>query len=45
MKERFEGAGRATLVDALKRQEFIGGDTAIAEAFLAADLTPLRWRV
>ena len=32
MKERFEGNNRPTLIDALKRQEFVGGDIAIAEA-------------
>lgn len=32
MKERFEGDNRPNLIDALKRQEFVGGDTAIAEA-------------
>ena len=31
MKERFEGDGRPNLIDALKRQEFVSGDTAIAE--------------
>lgn len=36
MKERFEGAGRANLIDALKRQELIGGDKALAEEFAAA---------
>lgn len=34
MKERFEGEGRPNLIDALKRQEFVGGDTAIAERML-----------
>jgi len=34
MKERFEGEGRPNLIDALKRQEFVGGDEAIAEAML-----------
>lgn len=32
MKERFEGNNRCNLIDALKRQEFVGGDAAIAEA-------------
>jgi CRP/FNR family transcriptional regulator, cyclic AMP receptor protein len=32
MKERFEGDNRHNLIDALKRQEFVGGDSAIAEA-------------
>jgi pimeloyl-ACP methyl ester carboxylesterase len=32
MKERFEGDNRPNLVDALKRQEFVGGDNALAEA-------------
>ena len=32
MKERFEGKNRSNLIDALKRQEFVGGDAAIAEA-------------
>lgn len=32
MKERFEGVNRHTLIDALKRQEFVAGDAAIAEA-------------
>lgn len=36
MKERFEGAGRPNLIDALKRQELIGGDAALAESFAAA---------
>jgi predicted nucleotide-binding protein len=31
MKERFEGDNRTNLIDALKRQEFVGGDVAIAE--------------
>jgi hypothetical protein len=35
MKERFEGDNRPNLIDALKRQEFVGGDTAIAEAMAA----------
>ena len=32
MKERFEGDNRPNLIDALRRQEFVGGDTALAEA-------------
>lgn len=32
MKERFEGDNRHNLIDALKRQEFVSGDGAIAEA-------------
>lgn len=32
MKERFEGDNRTNLIDALKRQEFVAGDVAIAEA-------------
>lgn len=32
MKERFEGDNRPNLIDALKRQEFVGGETALAEA-------------
>ncbi len=36
MKERFEGAGRPNLIDALRRQELIGGDNALAEEFVAA---------
>jgi CRP/FNR family cyclic AMP-dependent transcriptional regulator len=32
MKERFEGDNRYNLIDALKRQEFVAGDPAIAEA-------------
>lgn len=32
MKERFEGDNRSNLIDALKRQEFVAGDIAIAEA-------------
>jgi predicted nucleotide-binding protein len=35
MKERFEGANRHNLIDALKRQEFVGGDGAIAEQMAA----------
>lgn len=37
MKSRFEGAaGRPNLISALKRQEFVGGNQALAEAM--ADL-------
>src|ERR1039458_2109010 len=32
MKERFEGDNRHNLIDALKRQEFVGGDAVLAEA-------------
>jgi CRP/FNR family cyclic AMP-dependent transcriptional regulator len=32
MKERFEGDNQFNLIDALKRQEFVSGDVAIAEA-------------
>jgi len=32
MKERFEGQRRSTLIDALKRQELVCGDTKLAEA-------------
>jgi len=32
MKERFEGDNRLNLIDALKRQELVGGETALAEA-------------
>ena len=32
MKERFEGDNRSNLIDALKRQEFVGGETTLAEA-------------
>lgn len=35
MKERFEGDNRHNLIDALKRQEFVGGDGAIAEQMAA----------
>lgn len=38
MKERFEGGGRPNLIDALKRQELIGGDTALAESFASAGM-------
>jgi predicted nucleotide-binding protein len=34
MKERFEGEGRPNLIDALKRQEFVGGDAAMAESMV-----------
>jgi hypothetical protein len=30
MKERFEGDSRPNLIDALKRQEFVSGETALA---------------
>lgn len=33
MKERFEGDGHHNLVDALKRQEFVGGDADLANEF------------
>ena len=36
MKERFEGASRSNLIDALRRQELIAGDKTLAEAFAAA---------
>ncbi len=32
MKERFEGDNRSNLIDALKRQEFVCGETTLAEA-------------
>lgn len=32
MKERFEDENRANLIDALNRQEFVGGDSTIAES-------------
>lgn len=32
MKERFEGSNHHNLIDALKRQEFVSSDSAIAEA-------------
>lgn len=35
MKERFEGDRRHNLIDALKRQQFVGGDAAIAEEMAA----------
>ncbi len=31
MRERFEGENRQNLIEALKRQEFVGGDAALAE--------------
>jgi len=34
MKERFEKDGRQNLVDALKRQEFVGGDAKLADALI-----------
>jgi CRP/FNR family transcriptional regulator, cyclic AMP receptor protein len=34
MKERFENDGHQNLVDALKRQEFVGGDAKLAEALI-----------
>lgn len=34
MKERFENDGRPNLVDALKRQEFVGGDAKLADALI-----------
>jgi CRP/FNR family cyclic AMP-dependent transcriptional regulator len=34
MKERFEKDGRAQLVDALKRQEFVAGNTKLADALI-----------
>ena len=34
MKERFEKDGRPQLVDALKRQEFVGGNLKLAEALI-----------
>jgi CRP/FNR family transcriptional regulator, cyclic AMP receptor protein len=34
MKERFEKDGRQNLVDALKRQEFVGGDVKLADALI-----------
>src|ERR1700687_4260831 len=33
MIERFEGSGRSNLIDALKRQEFVGGSEDLANAF------------
>jgi len=35
MKERFEGENRPSLIDALKRQELVGGNCELAEAFAA----------
>ncbi|MDF2118722.1 nucleotide-binding protein [Roseiarcaceae bacterium H3SJ34-1] len=32
MKERFEGSSKARLIEALKRQEFVGGNGDVAEA-------------
>lgn len=34
MKERFEGDGHQNLIDALKRQEFVAGDTDLANTFV-----------
>src|ERR1700723_3125777 len=34
MKERFEKDGRQHLVDALNRQEFVGGDAKLADALI-----------
>src|SRR5690242_14002889 len=34
MKERFEGDGHQNLIDALKRQELVAGDTNLANAFV-----------
>jgi CRP/FNR family cyclic AMP-dependent transcriptional regulator len=34
MKERFENDGHQNLVDALKRQEFVGGNAKLAEAMI-----------
>jgi CRP/FNR family cyclic AMP-dependent transcriptional regulator len=36
LKDRFEGAGRPNLIDALRRQDLISGDKALAEVFAAA---------
>jgi CRP/FNR family transcriptional regulator, cyclic AMP receptor protein len=36
MRERFEGKGRPNLIDALKRQELIGGDESLANTFASA---------
>jgi CRP/FNR family cyclic AMP-dependent transcriptional regulator len=36
LKERFEGNGRAVLIEALQRQEFAGGDVALAAALADA---------
>ena len=33
MKERFEKDGRPQLVDALKRQEFVGGESEARRSF------------
>lgn len=35
MKERFEGDGRPNLIAAVQRQEFVGGNAELAEAFAA----------
>src|ERR1700674_587820 len=34
MKERFEEDGRPQLMDALKRQEFVGGNAKLADALI-----------
>src|ERR1019366_9097226 len=34
MKERFEKDDRQNLIDALKRQEFVGGDVKLADALI-----------
>ena len=36
MKERFEGDGMCNLIDALKRQEFVSGNDAVAAALVAS---------
>lgn len=36
LKDRFEGAGRPNLIDALKRQELVSGNQRLAEALAAA---------
>jgi len=38
MRERFEGVGRSNLISALLRQEFVCGDSAIAERFASAGI-------
>lgn len=38
MKERFEGGGRPNLIDALRRQEIIGGAATLAESFASAGI-------
>ena len=43
MKERFEGPGRPHLIECLKRQEFVAGDTSIAEA-IAGSAEPLEFQ-